>query len=96
MADSSLQRREVALKLAVAALVLAAAAAILIWDPFAGLVRSLDLPGSLPDVPDVPKWLLFLVGKGKLILITVVVVLVAAGRRHARRRRNSGTGVSGT
>jgi hypothetical protein len=92
MAESSLQRREVALKLAVAAFVLAAVAAILIWDPSAGLVRGLDLPDSLPDVPDVPKWLLFLVGKGKLILIAVIVALVAAGRWHARRRRNSGTG----
>jgi hypothetical protein len=84
MARSSLQRRGLALTLAGAALVLAAVAAIVIWDPFGSLVRSLDLSGSLPDVPDVPKWLLFLVGKGKLILIAAAVLLFSRCRSRPK------------
>jgi hypothetical protein len=63
MADGPLPRHEVALRLAVAAIVLAAVAAVVIWDP----ILSLDLAASIsvPDVPDLPKWLLFLLGKGK-------------------------------
>ncbi len=68
------------MKLAVAALVVAAVAAVVIWDPILGLVRSLDLPRSipLPDVPEIPWWLKFVIAKGKYILIAIIVTLVAA------------------
>jgi hypothetical protein len=89
MADRPLPGREVALKLAVAAFVLAAVAAVVIWDPILSLARSLDLPGSIsvPDVPDLPKWLTFLLGKAKYILIAVIVAMAA--RRRPRTRRES-------
>lgn len=57
---------------------------------WAALSNATGLSGSLPDVPDVPKWLLLLVGKGKLILIAAVVLLVAAGRWHAKRQGSPG------
>jgi hypothetical protein len=88
MADAPAHRRDLAVKLALAAVVLAAVAAVVIWDPILSLVRSLDLPGSisLPDVPDLPNWLMFLLGKGKYILIAVIVTMAA--RRHSRRERS--------
>jgi hypothetical protein len=89
MADSPLPGREVALKLAVAAIVLAAVAAVVIWDPILSLARSLGLPGSIsvPDVPDLPKWLTFLLGKGKYILIAVIVAMAARRRPPSKARR---------
>jgi hypothetical protein len=86
MADGPLPRPEVALKLAVAAIVVAAVAAVVIWDPILSLARSLDLPGSIsvPDVPDLPKWLIFLLGKGKYILIAVIVAMVARQRQLSK------------
>jgi hypothetical protein len=44
MADGPLPRHDVALKLAVATVVLAAVAVVVIWDPILSLARSLDLP----------------------------------------------------
>jgi hypothetical protein len=87
MADAPAHRRDLAVKLALAAVVLAAVAAVVIWDPILSLVRSLDLPGSitLPDVPDLPNWLTFLLGKGKVILIAVIVAM-AAGRSVRREK----------
>jgi hypothetical protein len=89
MADGPLPGREVAMKLAVAALVLAAVAAVVIWDPILSLARSLDLPGSIsvPDIPDLPTWLTFPLGKGKYILLAVIVAM--AVRRRPRTRRES-------
>ena len=90
MADGPLPRHEVALKLAVATVVLAAVAAVVIWDPILSLARSLDLPGSIsvPDVPDLPNWLIFLLGKGKYVLIAVIVAM-AARRRPLSKRGSS-------
>jgi hypothetical protein len=64
MADGPVTDGEVALKLVVAALLAAAVAAVVIWDPIVSLAHSLDLRGSIsvPDVPDLPTWLMFLLG----------------------------------
>jgi hypothetical protein len=86
MAGSPLPRRELALKLAVAALVLAAVAAVVIWDPIAAVVRNADASVALPDVPDVPKWLIFLLGKAKYILLAVIVLSLVAARRRPPSR----------
>jgi hypothetical protein len=88
MADAPAHRRDLAVKLALAAVALTAVAAVVIWDPILSLARSLDLPGSisLPDVPDLPNWLMLLLGKGKYILLAVIVAMVARG--HARRERS--------
>jgi hypothetical protein len=87
MADDPLSRNEVAQKVAVAAIVLAAVAAVVIWDPILSLARSLDLPASIsvPDIPDLPKWLMFLLGKGKYILIAVIVAMAARRRSLSKR-----------
>jgi hypothetical protein len=87
MADGPVPDREVALKLAVAALVAAVVAAVVIWDPIVSLARSLDLPGSIsvPDVPGLPKWLTFLLGKGKYILLAVIVAMAARRRPPSAR-----------
>jgi hypothetical protein len=87
MADDPLSRNEVAQKVAVAAIVLAAVAAVVIWDPILSLARSLDLPSSIsvPDIPDLPKWLMFLLGKGKYILIAVIVAMAARRRPLSKR-----------
>jgi hypothetical protein len=77
VSDRHLRRREALLKLAATALVLSAVAAVVIWDPLASLARGLEVPS---DLPDVPKWLLFLLGKAKYILLAVIVLLVAARR----------------
>jgi hypothetical protein len=58
-----------------------------IWDPILSLARSLDLPASIsvPDIPDLPKWLMFLLGKGKYILIAVIVAMAARRRPLSKR-----------
>jgi hypothetical protein len=81
MAGGPIPRRHAALKLAVAALVLAAVATVVIWDPIATVVRSVDAFVELPDVPDVPKWPLFLLGKAKYVLLAVIVLSLVAARR---------------
>jgi hypothetical protein len=60
-------------------------AAVVIWDPLAGLARSLEVPDV---VPDVPKWLLFVLGKAKYLLLAVIVLLVAARRRLSSRKES--------
>lgn len=77
--ESPVERRNAVLKLAVVALVLSAVAAVVIWDPLAGLARSFEVPDALPDVPDAPRWLLFLLGKAKYMLLAVIVLAVAGG-----------------
>ena len=64
MADGPLPRHEVALKLGVATVVLAAVATVVIWDPILSLARSLDMPASIsvPDLPELLKWLMFFYG----------------------------------
>jgi hypothetical protein len=72
------------MRLAVAALVLSVVLAVVIWDPLAGVVRGLEVPGA----PDVPWWLRFLVGKAKYILLAAIVLLVAARRRPASTKES--------
>ncbi len=55
MGEGPGMHRAAAPKLALAALVLSAVAAVVIWDPLAGLARTLEVPGALPDVPDVSR-----------------------------------------
>jgi hypothetical protein len=71
------------------ALFLGAVAAIVAWDPIGSLVRAVDLPGwvSLSGLPDVPRWLLWVLGKVKFLVIAVVVLVVAV--RELRRRRGA-------
>lgn len=85
MGDRPLPRREAVLRLAAATLVLSGLAAVVIWDPLAGLARSLEVPDALPDVP---KWLLFVLGKAKYILLAVIVLLVAGRRRLSSRKES--------
>jgi hypothetical protein len=80
MGEGPGMRRAAAPKLVLAALVLSAVAAVVIWDPLAGLARSLDVPGALPDVPDVPRSLFLLLDKAKYILLAVILLLVTV--RH--------------
>jgi bacteriorhodopsin len=61
-------------------LVLAAVAAIVVWDPVGDLVRVVDLP-------DVPRWLLWALGKVKFVVIAAVLLAVAV--RELRRRRGA-------
>jgi hypothetical protein len=61
-------------------LVLGAVAAIVVWDPVGDLVRAVDLP-------DVPRWLLWALGKVKFVVIAAFVLAVAV--RELRRRRGA-------
>jgi hypothetical protein len=79
-----LPQRDAVLKLTAAALVLSAVAAVVIWDPLASLARGLEVPSALPDIP---KWLFFLLGKAKYILLAVIVLIVAVRRPPSRRSR---------
>ena len=71
------------------ALFLGAVAAIVVWDPIVSLVRAVDLPewGSLSDLPDVPRRLLWALGKVKFVVIVSVVLGVAV--RELRRGRGA-------
>ncbi len=86
MSEAAKPRRNFLVAAAGAALVLAPVVAIVVWDPVGTLVRAVDLPewGSLSDLPDVPRWLLWALGKVKFVVIGVVVLVVAV--RELRRR----------
>lgn len=59
---------------------------VLVWDPLGALAGGLDLPSiAFPDLPDLPGWLAFMLGPGKLIALVAVVVLVALARSGLRR-----------
>ncbi len=66
-----------ALKLAGSAVGVAAVAALILIDPLAAT--------DLPDLPDVPGWVAFLIGPGKLILLVLAGVLAWLAE-SARRR----------
>jgi hypothetical protein len=70
-------------------LILAAAAAIVAWDPIGDLVRAVELPGwvSLSALPDVPGWLLWALGKVKFVVIAAFGLAVAV--RELRRERGA-------
>jgi len=57
------------------------------------LVNALALPHiELPDLPDVPGWIGFIVGKVKLIVLAIVILLAIVGEETARRRGSEGAG----
>ena len=83
-------------KLAAPLLVIAAIAVVIVFDPFGSLVGRVDLSWvSLPDLPETPGWLRFLIGPGKLIVLGVIVVLVWAGESERRRRSAADDGDGG-
>jgi hypothetical protein len=83
MTETAEWRRRTAVVLASAALVLAAVAAIVVWDPVGSVVRAVDLTG----LPDVPRWLLWALGKVKFAVIGIIVLVALA--RELRRRRGA-------
>jgi hypothetical protein len=89
VSEAAKPRRTLLVAAVGAALVLAAIVAIVVWDPIGSVVRAVDLPewGSLSDLPDVPRWLLWALGKIKFVVIGVVVLVVAV--RELRRRRGA-------
>jgi len=84
--ETAKPRRSLLVAAAGVALFLGAVAAIVVWDPIGSLVRAVDLPEwvSLSDLPDVPRWLLWALGKVKFVVIAAVVLVVAV--RELRRR----------
>jgi hypothetical protein len=89
MTEAAVTRRRVAVATAAGVLLAGAVVAVVVWDPVGSLVRALDLPewASLSSVPDVPRWLLWALGKVKFVLIALVVL--AAAVRELRRRRGA-------
>jgi hypothetical protein len=87
--EAAKPRRSLPWAAAGAALFLGAVVAVVVWDPIGSLVRAVDLPEwvSLSDLPDVPRWLLWALGKVKFVVIAVVVLVVAV--REWRRRRGA-------
>jgi hypothetical protein len=80
-------RRRVLVTVAGAILLLGAVLAVVVWDPVGGLVRAVDLSELvwLSDTPDVPRWLLWALGKLKFVVVAVAVLVVVV--REQRRRR---------
>ena len=68
-------------------LLLGAVAAVIVWDPIGSLVGGLDLPEavSLSDLPEVPRWLIWALGKVKFVVIALVVLVAVV--RELRKRR---------
>ena len=89
MTETAKPRRILLVAAAGVVLFLSGVAAIVVWDPVGSLVRAVDLPEwvSLSDLPDVPRWLLWALGKGKFVVIVSVVLVVAV--RELRRRRGA-------
>lgn len=72
-------------KLVTPILVVAVIVVVIVFDPLAALVRSLDLGSLGLGVPDMPGWLDWirdLPGPGLLVVIVVLVVLGEWGRRE--------------
>ena len=89
MTEAAGSRRRLLIAAAGAILLLGAVGAVVVWDPFGSLVRGLDLPEalSLSDLPDVPRWLLWALGKVKFGVVAVVVLVAVV--RELRRRRGA-------
>lgn len=74
-------------------LALAVVVVVLVWDPVGvhvlGPISRIDLPAwmSLPDLPDLPRGLDFLLSWGKFVILAVLVVL--ASMAGVERRRGS-------
>jgi hypothetical protein len=89
MTEAAKPRRSLLVAAAGVALFLGVLAAIVVWDPIGSLVHAVDLPGwvSLSDVPDVPRGLLWALGKVKFVVIALVVLVAAV--RELRRGRGA-------
>jgi hypothetical protein len=89
MSEAGKPGRSLFIAAAGAALFLGTVVAIVVWDPIGSLVRAVDLPEwvSLSDLPDVPRWLLWALGKVKFVVIAAVVLVVSV--RQLRRRRGA-------
>jgi hypothetical protein len=89
MTEAAGSRRRLLTALAGFLVVLGAVAVVVIWDPVGSLVRSVDLPEGISrsDVPDVPRWLLWALGKVKFALIGLVLLVAVV--RELRRTREA-------
>ena len=92
MTEAAGSRRRLLIAAAGAILLLGAVGAVVVvvvWDPFGSLVRGLDLPEALSlfDLPDVPRWLLWALGKVKFGVVALVVLVAVV--RELRRRRGA-------
>lgn len=68
--------------------VLAGALAIVLVNV---ILNAVALPHiDLPELPDFPGWLGFLLGTGKVIVIAVIIVLAVIGEELARRGGDDG------
>ena len=87
MTEAAKPRRSLLVAAAGVALFLGGVAAIVVWDPIGSLVRAVDLPEwvSLSGLPDVPRWLLWALGKVKFVVIAGVVLVVAVRELRSRR-----------
>jgi hypothetical protein len=83
MTDDAQPPHRRAAKVAGQALVAALAIAAFLLLP----LPHIDLPAI--SLPDLPGWLEFLLGPGKLVILAVVVVLAALGETERRRRRET-------
>jgi hypothetical protein len=89
MTEAAGSRRRIVVVVAGAALLLGAAVAIVVLDPIGSLVRDFEPPEGISpsDLPDVPRWLLWALGKIKFVVIAAVLLVVAV--REMRKRRGA-------
>jgi hypothetical protein len=66
--------------------IVAVVAAVVVFDPVGSVVRGLDLP-AVSDLPDLPRWLWWALGKVKFVVIGVVALVVVV--RELRRSRGA-------
>ena len=86
MTHAATPRRTLLMAVAGAIVLLGAVAAILLWDPVGSLVRELDLP-AMSALPDLPRWLLWALGKVKFVVIAVVTLVIVV--RELRQSRGA-------
>jgi hypothetical protein len=89
MTHAAAPHRKTLIAVAAAILLMGAVAAIVVWDPVGSLVRGVDLPdwASVSALPDLPRWLLWALGKVKFAVIAVVALVVIV--RELRRARGA-------
>ena len=89
MSGAAESSRRIATLVAGLVLLLGGVAAIVVWDPVGGLVRGIDRPEwvSLSALPDLPRWLLWALGKVKFVVIAVVTLVIVV--RELRRSRGA-------
>jgi hypothetical protein len=88
--DARHDRRQRAARTAGKVLVVIALIAVAFLVP----LPNVDLPFrlALPDLPDLPGWLRFLLGPGKLIVLAVIILLIGLEETERHRRQRNGTG----